>query len=63
LYFEPSDYHALAARLGELAESRDLRMQCREKGLEKVQSMLTWSGHVRRLEAQMRSLVVGDGCS
>jgi glycosyltransferase involved in cell wall biosynthesis len=63
LYFEPSDYHALAARLGELAESRDLRIQLREKGLEKVHSMLSWSGHVRRLEAQMRSLVVGDGNS
>jgi glycosyltransferase involved in cell wall biosynthesis len=60
LYFEPSDHHALAARLRQLAESPDLRMQLRERGLEKVQSMLSWSGHVRRLEAQMRSLVAGD---
>ena len=32
LYFEPSDYHALAARLRQLAESRDLRIQRKGEG-------------------------------
>jgi glycosyltransferase involved in cell wall biosynthesis len=62
LYFEPSDYHGLATKLRQLADSSDRRIQLRQKGLAKIDSM-SWSDHVRRLEAQMRSLVVEEGNS
>ncbi len=58
MYFEPSDFRALAACIRKLVQDADVRRVLGDKGRQNVGSLLSWRDHVRRLEALMREVAL-----